>query len=354
MAKLYVSGGGTGGHFFPAVALLETALEEGADALFVGAQRGIEHKLRDGIPSERLFIDALPFVGMSLPRKLKALFTLAKSSLWLYRRMEKDAKSVVFGGYASLPLGLASLLRGTDLFLHEQNSLPSLTNSLLSKFSKRVFITFESSRRYFPRDMVIRTGLPIRRKLLKGLSLDKRECRRALGLREDGLTLLVMGGSQGASFLNEVGMKVFGEMDLQGVHLTGERDYKRVKEFYDGKKLPVVVMSFTHDMELVYRASDLAISRAGASSITELSLYGVPAIFIPFPFSAKDHQYYNALEIQDMGGGIVIRQDEAELKILIESLEKLLSDLDAYSKNIRGFANPEAGKIILEHLLQEG
>ncbi len=351
MGKIFISGGGTGGHFFPALALLEYVLELNSDVVFVGSKRGIEYKLEDQIRSEKIFLPAYPFVGKSVLYKVKAIASLFNNCFYLYPKVKKGT-SIVFGGYASISLGCASILKRTPFFIHEQNSIPSLTNTLLSRFAKKIFVTFEYSKKYFPKEKTIKTGLPVRKKLLDGLSLNKKEIKKAFGLKDD-IVLLVMGGSQGASFLNELGMQLFKKMELQGIHITGEKDYQKVKNFYEQNKLNVIVFPFSRDMELIYKASDVAISRAGAASITELSLYGIPSLFIPYPYSARDHQYYNALEIQEMGGALLLRQKDTNVEEVVKFLEKLMSDLNSYSKNIKKFANPESAKIIMSEILKE-
>ena len=353
MVKFFVSGGGTGGHFFPSLALLEEMLEMGINAVFVGSKRGIEYKMQEFIKTEKIFLQVYPFVGRGALEKLKALLAMVKEGLSLSMKMDRASKSIVFGGYASLPLGFASIVRGIPLYIHEQNSVPSLTNRTLSKFSKRIFITFEYSRRHFPKEKTIKTGLPVRKTLLESLSLDRSKCRESLGL-EDETTLLVMGGSLGASFLNQLAMDLFSKLRIQGIHITGEKEYEKIKSFYEGKNLKVLVLPFSHNMGLIYRASDVAISRAGASSITELSLFGVPSLFIPFPFSAGDHQYHNALEIYDLGGAVVLRQEEASSEKVLQSLDGLLTDREVYSKNISRFADPNASKEMLKYMLKEG
>ncbi|MCX8060285.1 MAG: UDP-N-acetylglucosamine--N-acetylmuramyl-(pentapeptide) pyrophosphoryl-undecaprenol N-acetylglucosamine transferase, partial [Aquificaceae bacterium] len=282
-----------------------------------------------------------------------SLFKNAESSLRLLRHLRGQVAGVVFGGYAGLPLGLACILRRKPLFLHEQNSVPSRSNALLSKFAKRIFITFERSRAYFPQDKVVKVGIPVRKSLLEGRHTSQEEARRALGLEEE-FTLLVMGGSQGASFLNQLAMEVFLKTGWQGIHITGERDYQSLKSLYAEKKLRVLTLPFSHQMGKIYRASSVALSRAGASSIAELSLYGLPALFIPFPHAVGDHQFHNAEEIQEMGGGLLLRQELAQTSQVVSLLERIARERELFSRNISAFANPLACERMLEYILQEG
>ncbi|WP_448583864.1 undecaprenyldiphospho-muramoylpentapeptide beta-N-acetylglucosaminyltransferase [Thermocrinis sp.] len=345
--KFYISGGGTGGHFFPAIALVECITEKKLHCEFVGAERGIEKRLSHLINVEKQFLKVNPFLGSSLGGKLRSLISVFLSSLRLYPKLDPDGVSVVFGGYASLPLGISSILKGNPLFLHEQNSIPSTTNQILSKFAKLIFVSFEHSKRFFPSQKTVKTGLPVRRSLLEGLKLSQKEAREKLKL-EDRETLLVMGGSQGASFLNSLAVDIFRRTGFQGIHITGEKEYEHLKQAYKG--MPVFVLPFTERMDLIYRASSVAISRAGASSITELSLYGIPSLFIPYPYAVRDHQYYNAKEIEELGGGFVLRQEEAEHSKVLKLLDRLLSDKSEFSHKIKNFADPDACQKIIDHI----
>ncbi len=343
----YVAGGGTGGHFFPALALIECLLERGLPCEFIGAERGIERKLSHLLPIEGKFLKVYPFFGRSPVEKLRSLYSFLLSSLELLPKLGKEDVSITFGGYASLPLGLTSIIRRTLLFLHEQNSVPSATNQLLSRFAKRVFVSFEYSKRFFPEEKTVKTGLPVRKALRDGLKFSKGQARSVLNL-SDKPTLLVMGGSQGATFLNHLAFELFRKTGFQGVHITGEKEYEKFKKAYEN--MPVLVLAFSENMGLIYRACDLALSRAGASTITELSLYGVPALFIPFPYAVRDHQYYNAKEVEELGGGLVLRQEKVDLNTVIKLLERILSNREEFSTAISHFAEPDPCKKILENL----
>ncbi|MFN3471522.1 MAG: undecaprenyldiphospho-muramoylpentapeptide beta-N-acetylglucosaminyltransferase [Aquificaceae bacterium] len=348
--KIFVSGGGTGGHFFPALALIDKLTEKGINAYFVGSYRGIEYRLREKMPVESLFLPSHPFMGRGFVDKVKALMKNFLASLEVAKLIGKEDNSVVFGGYASLPLGVASILKRAKLYVHEQNSIPSKSNLLLSKFSRRIFITFEHSRKYFPPEKTIKVGIPIRKNLIEGLKINRKSALQKLDL-EDKPTLLVMGGSQGAHFINQIAKEIFLKTRMQGIHITGERDYQALKDFYKEKGLKIFTLPFSHQMEILYKASTVAISRSGASSITELSLYGIPSLFIPFPHAIQDHQFYNAKEIEDMGGALTLRQEEAQLDKVLRFLQKLMENHAYYSKNISSFANPLACEEIANYLL---
>jgi UDP-N-acetylglucosamine--N-acetylmuramyl-(pentapeptide) pyrophosphoryl-undecaprenol N-acetylglucosamine transferase len=348
--RVVVSGGGTGGHFFPALELLREARGRGLETLYVGARRGIERRLEDLIPSERVFLDLHPLRGVSPGKRVRSLWSFLKGFLLLRRTLSGDFRSVVFGGYVSVPLGAVTLTRRRPLYLHEQNSVPSATNRLFYPGARRVFITFEYTRKFFRGDRVIRTGLPVRRELLR-TRMERGKAKELLGFDPSRPLLLFMGGSQGAMFINTLALEVARRMEVQALVLSGERDYPRVREVSEGLE-GVKVFPFRTDMGVVYSATDVAVVRSGSSTLTELSLFGVPALMIPYPYAAGDHQYYNAKEIEDLGGGAVLRQEEATPGRVSRLLERILENRGEMSRSIRRFANPEASRVILEEVLK--
>lgn len=335
---LLISGGGTGGHFFPALAFIDF-VKEREKVLFIGAKRGIEFKLRDKIPSEKIFLEVYPFRGVPLKEKLKALYYFIKSQWEI--KVSEDFKSLVFGGYASIPLGIYTIRKGKPLFIHEQNSIPSKTNKLLSKRAKEIFITFEYTKKYFKNAKKV--GIPIRKELLQ--RIDKKEAKEKLGLDPEKETLLILGGSQGALFLNRFALELSKYTTMQIILISGTEHYDGFKEFINER---FKIIPFSLNMNLIYSASDFAISRAGAGTITELSLYGIPTLFIPYPYAADNHQYFNAKEIEELGGGRVIRQEKADLKRVLKELSYIVANKEEMSKAIRGFANPKATEEIYE------
>jgi len=349
--KLVISGGGTGGHFFPALEVLREAQERKLEVLFVGAERGIEKSFERDIPGEKLFLDVYPLRGVSLREKLRALRSFFGGVLLLRSWVKGDFVSLVFGGYSSVPVGLYTLLRRRSLFLHEQNSVPSMTNTVLYPFSRKVFVTFEYTRRFFKGERVVKTGLPVRRELLE-LRMKKGEAKELLGFAPDSPLFLFMGGSQGARFLNTLAIDFANRTNAQVLLLSGKEDYERVTQLSREIK-NLKVFPFRTDMGLVYSASDVAVCRAGAGTISELSLFKIPALFIPYPFGAGDHQYYNAKEIEDLGGGFVLRQEEVSLEKVLALVERILQNVKTMSEAIGSFGNPEAARSILDELLED-
>ncbi len=331
---LLISGGGTGGHFFPALSFIEYVMDK-EKVKFIGTKRGIEYKLREKIPVEQVFLDVYPFRGVSLKEKIKAIYYLLKSQIEI--KVENSFSSLVFGGYASLPLGLYSLRKRKPLFIHEQNSVPSKTNRLLSKGAEEIFITFEHTRRYFKNAKKV--GIPLRRSLIEGV--EKAKAKESLGLNPDKEVLLVLGGSQGAFFLNRLTVELAKYTTFQIILICGTKHYDEMKEYINER---LKIIPFSLNMNLIYSAADVAISRAGAGTITELSLYGIPTLFIPYPYAADNHQYYNAKEIEELGGGFVLKQEDANLRSVLQKLSLLTLKKEEMGKAIKGFANPKAAE----------
>jgi len=327
---LLISGGGTGGHFFPALAFMEFLSEKGEKALYVGSERGIEKRYREKIPVKSLFLELHPFVGRGTFQKLKALKGYISGAVRVGNYLDKDFKTLLFGGYVSVPAGLYTLFKKKPLYIHEQNSIPSNTNRFFSKKARGIFITFEYTRRYFKN--AERTGIPLRKEAKR--KLPKREARKLLELDEDKPVVLVMGGSQGAVFLNKLAVEIAKRTPYEILLVCGERNYPAMMEL----GIPnLKVLPFYEEVGVLYSASDIALSRAGASTISELSYHGLPSLFIPYPYAAEDHQYYNAKEIEDLGGGLVIRQEKARPKEVLNKLEKLIGEREKFSGGMKKF-----------------
>ncbi|AAC07193.1 undecaprenyldiphospho-muramoylpentapeptide beta-N-acetylglucosaminyltransferase [Aquifex aeolicus] len=340
-----VSGGGTGGHFFPALAFTNYVLKK-EKVKFIGSKRGIEYELKDLIKTEKLFLDVEPLRERNFYQKLKAIWKFLKAQEEINEFLKEDYRALIFGGYASLPLGINTVLRRKELFIHEQNSIPSKTNKILSKKAKKVLITFNYTKRFFPEG--VRVGLPIRKELKK--KLPKKEVKKRFGLEPDKITVLIFGGSQGALFLNELArdLKSVLPKEFQVILLTGKIHYEKFKNL-EGEKFRV--MPFSLDMGLIYSASDVAISRAGAGTINELSHFGVPSVFVPYPYAVDDHQFYNAKEIEKLGGGLVLRQEEAKPDKVLSALKEIVKNLERYSENIKKFFAEGAEERMYEELL---
>lgn len=325
-----VSGGGTGGHFFPAVSFINTLNKQGINSVYVGSSFGIENSLKDKIPTKVIFLNTRGFVGKNLYEKAKSIYSMFRSVILLNNRTKEDFLGMTFGGYASLPVGILSFLKFKKLFIHEQNTIPSLTNRVLSKKAKICFSTFYHTSKYFKN--AIRVGIPIREEFL--MSFGKEALQKELGISSP--CILVLGGSQGAKVLNEITIDFFEKTNYHAIIITGDKHYQEISQQTKHLK-HLKVMPFSHEIHKLMRACDVAISRAGASTIYELAVCGLPAVFIPYPYAAYNHQYINAKEIESLNGSVLIEQKDLNINTLSKAIEKILQDKDFFSKNINNF-----------------
>ncbi len=348
--EIVVAGGGTGGHFFPALSILKKAEDQKLKTTYVGAKRGIEFNYKDEIPQKKVFLEVNPLRSRGLKDKIGALWGYLSSAFAIGSVIEGDFRTLLMGGYASVPAGIYTTLKRKPLFLHEQNSVPSMSNRVFSVVAKKIFISFEHTRKFFKGDHVIRTGIPIREELKK-TKMSKMTAKDAMGFKADKEVVLFMGGSQGARFINTLAVEFAKTTGIQTILLSGDQDYERVSKVSEEVK-NLEVFPFREDMGLIYSASDVAVCRAGASTIAEVSYFKVPALFIPYPYAVDDHQFWNAKEIEELGGGRVILQDEAVGEKVIKVVEELISDKEEMGKKIGRFAIPHSEDLILKEILE--
>ncbi|HNP33605.1 MAG TPA: undecaprenyldiphospho-muramoylpentapeptide beta-N-acetylglucosaminyltransferase [Flavobacterium sp.] len=356
--RFILSGGGTGGHIYPAIAIaneLKAQFPE-AEFLFVGAEDKME---MDKVPQAGYKIKGLWISG--LQRKLtfqNMAFPLKViNSLWKSRKIIKDFKPDVVigtGGFASGPLLQMANNLNIPTVIQEQNSYPGITNKLLSKKADAICVAYENLERFFPKDKIIFTGNPVRQDLLE-IDSKRSEAIKHFNLDPNKKTLLVLGGSLGARRINRLIEKEIYNIvskDIQIIWQCGRLYYHDYNHFTDGQV--VQVMSFIDKMDLVYAAADFVISRAGASSVSELCLVGKPVIFIPSPNVAEDHQTKNAKAIADKNGAILIKENELDATFE-PTFAKLVFDENQQkelSENIKKLAKPNATKDIVEQIVK--
>jgi UDP-N-acetylglucosamine--N-acetylmuramyl-(pentapeptide) pyrophosphoryl-undecaprenol N-acetylglucosamine transferase len=322
--KILIAGGGTGGHLFPGLAVAEELSTRGHEVSFVGTARGIEAR---AVPQAGYKLEVIDISGLKGNKFLglaKGLYRVPKAlgqSFSILRRIKPDLV-VGVGGYASGPLVLAAWMSGRPTAILEQNSVPGFTNRTLGKCVKLIFGAFETAARYFPKTRYKLVGNPVRKKI-------RERVLNNVDARGDGI--LVVGGSQGAHAVNEL---VFAAMRLLHainaapalVHQTGEKDRDELAQRYAEAGIKADVRAFIDDMGAAYRQATLVIGRAGASTLAELTMIGMPAILIPFPFAADDHQTVNARELADKGAAILLPQKEASPAGLAEAIRSLVED----------------------------
>ncbi|MHB8232743.1 MAG: undecaprenyldiphospho-muramoylpentapeptide beta-N-acetylglucosaminyltransferase [bacterium] len=330
--KLIIAGGGTGGHLFPGIAVYEKlkSLDAGIKVYFIGTEKGIENRIKNGYDFELFTINVKGFSGKSFMNKLnslKGLLNAAKSVNSIYGKIKPDYV-LGLGGYISfIPLIMAKL-KGTPCGVMEQNALPGLSNKLLAFFGITVFASFEETKKYLPFSRVIVTGNPVREKIFE-LAASESSKKNEFTSGKD-LKIFIFGGSQGASSLNTAVMDMLSLLDeeiLNNVtvyHQTGERDLESVKNFYKSSKISKYeVFSFASNIENYYLLSDIVIGRAGAGTLSELILLRKPAILVPYPYAAKNHQEKNASVFSKQGCFNMLKDDKSLSKELLQTIRKI-------------------------------
>ncbi|MFI0490740.1 undecaprenyldiphospho-muramoylpentapeptide beta-N-acetylglucosaminyltransferase [Flavobacterium sp.] len=369
--KFILSGGGTGGHIYPAIAIANELKFRFPDAefLFVGAKDKMEMQK---VPQAGYAIKGLWIAG--LQRKLtlqNAMFPFKLfDSLWKSRKIIKQFKPNVVigtGGFASGPLLQMANMMHIPTVIQEQNSFPGITNKLLSKKANKICVAYENLERFFPKEKMILTGNPVRQDLID-IESKREEAIQYFNLDVNKKTLLVLGGSLGARRVNQLIEKELDKIVAQNVQIIWQcgklyfEDYKKYNSpltpeggtSNDNKTNNVQVLAFIDRMDLVYATADIVISRAGASSVSELCIVGKPVIFIPSPNVAEDHQTKNAKSIVDKKGAIMIKESEldSEFSLVFEALLKDQGKQDQLSKNIKHLALPNATKQIVDEILK--
>ena len=325
--RVLFAGGGTGGHVYPA---LSVATELGGrvprfEALFVGTRGGLEARVipEAGFPIRFIFSRGMR--GRGLLGKGLTMASLLVGFFQAMRIISGFKPDLVFGsgGYASAAVVLAASLLGCTIVLQEQNSIPGLTNRLLASRARRIYIGFERARAYLEgKAEIVHTGNPLRREIV---GMEGADPFATFGLEKGAPVLLVFGGSQGAHRLNEAAVDyLLSRERVQAIIQTGDRDYRRIEERAAPLGARVHVAPYISNMNLAYRAASVALARAGALSVSELAAVGLPAVLVPYPFAADDHQRYNAELLADAGGAVVIDDGELDGERLGGAIDALL------------------------------
>ncbi len=357
--KILISGGGTGGHIFPAIAIAR-ALEQmrpGTEILFVGAKNRMEMELvpKAGYKIEGLDISGISrrhlFSNFSLPGKL---IRSIRKSKQLIAGFNPDAV-VGVGGYASGPALWAAIRKKIPALLQEQNSYPGITNRILGRYADRICVAYEGMEKYFPKNKIVITGNPVRQEIT-ALREKRQAALEYFSLKEGGFTVLVLGGSLGARTINN---SISGCLDMLSqnniglIWQTGKSYFAQAAELL--RKYPAMrVYDFITRMDLAYSAADAVVSRAGAITVSELCIAGLPSILVPSPNVAEDHQTKNAMKIAGYNGAIVINDGRAEAE-LGNAILKLASDKElrrVLGGNIAKLASKDPASAIATEILK--
>ena len=359
--RIIISGGGTGGHIFPAVSIANAIKAKRPDAkiLFVGAKGRMEMQR---VPAAGYEIKGLPICGFDRKHLLKNFAVLFR--IWKSQRMAKkiikDFKpmaAVGVGGYASGPTLNVCASKGIPCLIQEQNSYAGVTNKLLAKKAQKICVAYEGMERFFPADKIIMTGNPVRQNVLS-TTLTKEEARKLFGLDPEKKTILLVGGSLGARTINESVLQNLDIIEKSGVQFiwqTGKYYHESIVNQLKDKNLPMLkVTDFISDMGAAYQAADLVISRAGASSISEFCLIGKPVILVPSPNVAEDHQTKNAMALVNKDAAIYVKDADAPA-VLIKKAVGIVEDaqkLASMSENIKKLGLKNSADVIADEVIK--
>jgi UDP-N-acetylglucosamine--N-acetylmuramyl-(pentapeptide) pyrophosphoryl-undecaprenol N-acetylglucosamine transferase len=361
--RIIISGGGTGGHIFPALSIANSLKElcPEAEILFVGAEGKME---MERVPAAGYRIIGLPVAGLQRSLSLKNLSLPGKvmKSVGKAGEIIKEFKpdvAVGVGGYASAPLLWSASRAGIPCLIQEQNSYAGLTNKILSKRAARICTAYEGMERFFPADRIILTGNPIRKEIAPATPEQRQEGYRFYGLDPQKKTLFVVGGSLGCGTLNRV-MRDWvqnraAKAGYQVIWQCGKAYKKGVDEFMAGRDVPnLIYTDFIQRMDLAYAVADLLVSRAGAGTISELCVAGKATIFVPSPNVAEDHQTHNAMALVGKNAALMVRDADADTQLL-DTVERLISDetrLLDLEKNILRLGRKDASEVIAKEVLK--
>lgn len=359
--RVIISGGGTGGHIFPAIAIANSLRKRfpEAEILFVGAEDRME---MEKVPAAGYEILGLPVSGFdrsNLFKNIKVVWRLTQSLSIAKRAIREFKPDIVVGvgGYASGPTLWSAASLGIPTLIQEQNSYAGVTNKLLAKKVHKVCVAYDGMEQFFPAAKIVITGNPIRENLAEAVG-KKEEALACFGLSPERKTLLVVGGSLGARTINQsvqAGLSQLSDCGVQVIWQTGNYYYKQAEAFLrDFKDYPIACSAFINRMDYAYSAADLVVSRAGASSISELSLLGKPVILVPSPNVAEDHQTKNAMALVNKGAALMVSDAEASGKLIPTAKALIQNDteLRRLSENIAGLAQRNSAERIVDEIMK--
>lgn len=361
--RIIISGGGTGGHIFPAVSIANAIkqLEPDAKILFVGAEGRME---MTRVPAAGYEIKGLPVRGLIRPlyslKNIGVMRDFFKSKRIVKGIIKDFAPHAVVGvgGYASSPTLNAAHALGIPCLIQEQNSFAGVTNKSLGKKAAKICVAYEGMERFFPKERIVLTGNPVRQNLLH-VEESKAECAAAFGMNLDKPIILLVGGSLGARTLNESvlnNLQQIADAPVQFIWQTGSYYKKHIEEELKAKGKPanLYVTDFVSRMDQAYKAADLVISRAGASSISELCLLGKPSILVPSPNVAEDHQTHNAMALVNKQAALYVKDAEAQEKLIPLALQTVGNEslLEELGRHAHEMAYPDSAEVIAEMVLK--
>jgi len=361
--KVILSGGGTGGHIYPALTIADAIKKHHPEAeiFFVGTKEGLEKNIIPRYGYELKFIEVAGFKRSLSLDTIKSFFKLFAGLIDAYKIVAEAKPDLVIGtgGYVCGPICFMAAIKGIPACIQEQNAMPGVTNKILARFVKKVFLGYEEGRKYFAGSSEkIYTGNPIRSEILVH---EKEEALSELGLDKNKKTILVSGGSRGARSINkamlEAELKLSGRDDVQVLHATGDinyEDYMKEINSKGGVKENIIIKPYLHNMPVALAAADLAVFRAGAIGLAELMACGIPSVLIPYPYATANHQEHNARAVEGNGAAKVILDKDMTGEKILTIIEELLNnteELERMQKAAKALGKPEAAEVIAKSAL---
>lgn len=360
--KVILTGGGTGGHIYPALAIASELKERvpEVEILYVGTVKGLESSI---VPKAGLDFKTIDISGLDRTSMLKATKTVAKFPLSFFQAWDvvrKFGPDIVIGtgGYVSFPVVFIATILGCKTIIHEQNAIPGLANRHLAKKVDHTLLTFEEAAKYLETKSITLTGLPVRKQISQ---VNKAEARRKLNIKSDHFTLIAFGGSRGAASINEAMLSMIKRMrndDMQIIWITGDDNYQDIMAQIADESVAATgkinIYPYMYNIEEALAVADLAVCRAGASTISELAILGLPAILIPYPYAADNHQEKNARALVAKNAAEIVIDEFLDGDTLYDKIEKIRHDkniLNTMRANMLNEAKPDAIEKIMQIIL---
>jgi len=367
--KVIVTGGGTGGHIYPAIAIAKGILNNWPNArvLYVGTEEGMESRIVPAAGLDFATVSAKGWQGRKVDQLIIALKAVRKGKKQAQAIIEDFQPDIIVGtgGYVCLPMASASVKKKVPIIIHEQNAYPGLTNRLISLWSRAVMITFPEVSSHFPKSVqkkIVLTGLPVRPEIQ---AVTREKGYEKLGLNPGKLTILSVGGSRGAQSINMAMLHVikslYGSEKIQVVHACGRRDYEKMCRYLDESGIlyngeaNIFLKAYIDEMQYALAAADICVGRAGAAFIAEITVRGVPAILVPYPYAVGDHQTYNAKSLVKNSAAILMEDKTLTGPRLLKQIQQLINDEDLRRKmkeNSLKSGRPEALQNIMDVIQQ--
>lgn len=349
-----VTGGGTGGHVMPAIAIRDAFIKKGVKVIYIGSVNGIESKIVDSY-NKNIFLNLRGVKGKSFLKAVEGILLtiMAFFKLFFFFIKMRPHAVVATGGFVCFPASAAGFLTGAKIYLQEQNAVPGATVKLLSKIAKTIFLGFEDAKAFLPAEKVMYSGNPLRQEYL----VEKRNY--SPHKKGEKMKILILGGSQGARFINQLIVESLSYLDNKKYyfyHQTGESDRLKIETIYREKEIDAKVIGFTKEIHTYYQDTHLIIARAGAMTVSEIVATLRPSILIPFPYAIYDHQTKNAMTLADIKAAQLFTEKEIDAEKLARLLNELYDNpekLDSMARNLSLIEFKDAACFITEKIMED-